>query len=535
MAERGGDRGGFGRGFGGRGDRGDRGRGKEEQWVPVTKLGRLIKEGRIRSLEQIYLHSLPVKEHQIIETLLGWVIFPSMIACFFLQGWKNRTVAELQKLWVIFSVAIFFHLTLLNFQMIWTIRIVSDEIGRLKFFLFVGTVTSRDVSGRVVFLVSEPELATRADDNGEEGGDAASLISSSEWRETMQNLITTLSPSPTSTRGGYAIRGWELDIPQNVLQRLPLFSDLDIPQNVLQRSTITCKKFEVLCGDLFEISLIPLKEVLKHSGLKVDEVELIGVSSEKFAQFAMPGLTDASEKYSSRNLTSPIKANLHFFLSRSGILSLDRADVVIEVAEWVQDWLYTDGEDASATELTTRPAASEDACGYLGKLQQVLSDADKVKDWLEDKEAEHKKSLIEELCGDLWEKSLIPFKEVLKHSGLKVDEVELIGNATRVQSYSWGVSSEKFAQYVVFGLTDAGEKYSSRDITSPIKANLYLSLSKSGILSLDQVDEAAPGNNSEGNKDYLPVDDGISNASNSNVEKQSSMDPDTKETEEADI
>ena len=82
MAERGGDRGGFGRGFSrGRGDRG-RGRGdrrggrrggrrdEEEKWVPVTKLGRLVKEGRIQSLEQIYLHSLPVKEHQIIETLL---------------------------------------------------------------------------------------------------------------------------------------------------------------------------------------------------------------------------------------------------------------------------------------------------------------------------------------------------------------------------------------------------------------------------------------------------------------------------------
>eukprot|EP00262_Sarcandra_glabra_P013985 TRINITY_DN398_c0_g1_i3.p1 TRINITY_DN398_c0_g1~~TRINITY_DN398_c0_g1_i3.p1 ORF type:complete len:317 (-),score=16.00 TRINITY_DN398_c0_g1_i3:335-1159(-) len=83
MAERGGERGGFGRGFG-RGGRGDRGRGdrrggrrgggrreEEEKWVPVTKLGRLVKEGKIRSLEQIYLHSLPVKEHQIIETLLG--------------------------------------------------------------------------------------------------------------------------------------------------------------------------------------------------------------------------------------------------------------------------------------------------------------------------------------------------------------------------------------------------------------------------------------------------------------------------------
>jgi len=86
MADRGatGDRAGFGRGFGdrGRGGRGgDRGRGgrrrgagrreEEEKWVPVTKLGRLVKEGKIRSLEQIYLHSLPIKEHQIIDTLVG--------------------------------------------------------------------------------------------------------------------------------------------------------------------------------------------------------------------------------------------------------------------------------------------------------------------------------------------------------------------------------------------------------------------------------------------------------------------------------
>ena len=79
MAERGGDRGGFGRGFGGRGRGGDRGRGRrragrreeEEKWVPVTKLGRLVKEGKIQSLEQIYLHSLPIKEHQIVDTLIG--------------------------------------------------------------------------------------------------------------------------------------------------------------------------------------------------------------------------------------------------------------------------------------------------------------------------------------------------------------------------------------------------------------------------------------------------------------------------------
>ena len=69
------DRGGFRGGFGGRGrgrGRGDRGRGRgrggrggrgkdEKEWIPVTKLGRLVKDGRIKSLEEIYLFSLPIK------------------------------------------------------------------------------------------------------------------------------------------------------------------------------------------------------------------------------------------------------------------------------------------------------------------------------------------------------------------------------------------------------------------------------------------------------------------------------------------
>ncbi|GKB96198.1 heat shock 70 kDa protein 17-like protein [Tanacetum coccineum] len=38
----------------------------------------------------------------------------------------------------------------------------------------------------------------------------------------------------------------------------------------------------------------------------------------------------------SRNLSYPIKESLHFSLSRSGALSLDRADVVIEIYEWVE-------------------------------------------------------------------------------------------------------------------------------------------------------------------------------------------------------
>jgi small subunit ribosomal protein S2e len=71
-------------GFGDRG-RGDRGRGdrrgrrgprrggnksEEKEWQPVTKLGRLVKAGKIQSMEQIYLHSLPIKEYQIVDWFL---------------------------------------------------------------------------------------------------------------------------------------------------------------------------------------------------------------------------------------------------------------------------------------------------------------------------------------------------------------------------------------------------------------------------------------------------------------------------------
>jgi small subunit ribosomal protein S2e len=71
FASRGGDRGdrGGARGRGAR--RGRRGPKQEEkEWQPVTKLGRLVKAGKITSMEQIYLHSLPVKEYQIVDFFL---------------------------------------------------------------------------------------------------------------------------------------------------------------------------------------------------------------------------------------------------------------------------------------------------------------------------------------------------------------------------------------------------------------------------------------------------------------------------------
>ncbi|TDZ68142.1 40S ribosomal protein S2 [Colletotrichum trifolii] len=66
FGSRGGDRGrGRGRGRGRRG-----GKSEEKEWQPVTKLGRLVKAGKIQSMEEIYLHSLPIKEYQIVDYFL---------------------------------------------------------------------------------------------------------------------------------------------------------------------------------------------------------------------------------------------------------------------------------------------------------------------------------------------------------------------------------------------------------------------------------------------------------------------------------
>ena len=67
FASRGGDR---GRGRGRRGPRRGGNKSEEKEWMPVTKLGRLVKAGKIKSMEEIYLHSLPIKEYQIVDFFL---------------------------------------------------------------------------------------------------------------------------------------------------------------------------------------------------------------------------------------------------------------------------------------------------------------------------------------------------------------------------------------------------------------------------------------------------------------------------------
>jgi len=72
QGQRGGERGGERRGPPGPGGprKPRRGKDEEEEWVPVTKLGRLVKDKLIKRIEDIYLYSLPIKEFQIIDWFL---------------------------------------------------------------------------------------------------------------------------------------------------------------------------------------------------------------------------------------------------------------------------------------------------------------------------------------------------------------------------------------------------------------------------------------------------------------------------------
>ena len=58
---------GFGKGKGNR--RGPRDQ-KEEEWTPLTNLGRLVKMELVTKLEQIFYHSIPIKEYQIVDELI---------------------------------------------------------------------------------------------------------------------------------------------------------------------------------------------------------------------------------------------------------------------------------------------------------------------------------------------------------------------------------------------------------------------------------------------------------------------------------
>ena len=57
------------------------------QWLPVTKLGRLVKDMKIKSLEEIYLFSLPIKVN-IVFVFLGGALAWGRGS--FVIGWTLR-------------------------------------------------------------------------------------------------------------------------------------------------------------------------------------------------------------------------------------------------------------------------------------------------------------------------------------------------------------------------------------------------------------------------------------------------------------
>jgi ribosomal protein uS5 len=65
----------FGKGKTGRGTKpqGGRrpGRPDDKKWTPVTKLGRMVFENKIKSLEEIFKFSIPIKESEIVDRLIG--------------------------------------------------------------------------------------------------------------------------------------------------------------------------------------------------------------------------------------------------------------------------------------------------------------------------------------------------------------------------------------------------------------------------------------------------------------------------------
>ncbi|RVW23867.1 Heat shock 70 kDa protein 17 [Vitis vinifera] len=268
------------------------------------------------------------------------------------------------------------------------------------------------------------------------------------------------------------------------------------------RSAITREKFEELCEDLWERSLIPVKEVLKNSGLKVDEiyaVELIG------------GATRVPK----------LQAKLQEFLGRK---DLDRhldADEAIVLGAALHAANLSDGIKLN------RKLGMVDGSSY--GLVVELDGPGLLKD-------ESTRQLIvprmKKLPTDV-QRSIIHDKDF--DVSLSYEDEDLLPP---------GVSSPRFAQYVVSGLADASAKYSSRNLSSPIKANLHFSLSRSGILSLDRADavieitewievpkvnvtlenssaaspnisvETSPHNASEDSNENLHADGGIDNTSN---------------------
>nr|KYP69334.1 Hypoxia up-regulated protein 1 [Cajanus cajan] len=281
------------------------------------------------------------------------------------------------------------------------------------------------------------------------------------------------------------------------------------------RSTITREKFEELCEDIWEKSISPVKELLEHSGLSLEQiyaVELIG------------GATRVPK----------LQAKLQEFLGRK---ELDR---------------HLDADEAIVLGAALHAANLSDGIKLNRKLGMVdgslygfvveLNGPDLVKD-------ESSRQLL------VPRMKKVPSKMFRSVNHNKDFEVSLAYESEH--HLPPGVTSPEIAKYQISGLTDASEKYSSRNLSAPIKASIHFSISRSGILSLDRADavieitewvevprknltvenstissnvsaESATSNNSEENNESMQTDSGISKTSNSSAEEEATAEPATE-------
>ncbi|KAL5076176.1 hypothetical protein RYX36_015160 [Vicia faba] len=281
------------------------------------------------------------------------------------------------------------------------------------------------------------------------------------------------------------------------------------------RSSITREKFEELCEDIWEKSLVPLKELLEHSGLSADQiyaVELIG------------GATRVPK----------LQAKLQEFLGRK---ELDRhldADEAIVLGAALHAANISDGIKLN------RKLGMVD--GSLYEFVIELSGANLPK-------SESSRQLLVPKMKKLPSKM---FRSIIHDKDF---EVSLAYESEHLLPP--GVTSPLIAQYQISGLADASEKYSSRNLSSPIKANVHFSLSRSGVLSLDRADavveitewvevprknltienstissnvsdESSASNNSEESSESVQSDSGINKTSNTSAEEQAAAEPATE-------
>ncbi|CAI9275396.1 unnamed protein product [Lactuca saligna] len=212
------------------------------------------------------------------------------------------------------------------------------------------------------------------------------------------------------------------------------------------RSTITRQKFEEMCEDLWERSIIPVKELLKHSGLKVDEIyafELIGGGTR----------------------VPKLQAKLQEFIGKSDV---DR---------------HLDADEATVLGASLHAANISDGIKLNRKLGMVDGSMYGFMMVLEGPQLVKDETTTQLLVPRLKKLPIKMFRSITHNKDF---DVSLLYEDEHLLPP--GITSRTFAKYSVSGLTDASEKYMSRNLSSPVKASLHFSLSRSGIFSLDRAD-----------------------------------------------